>query len=233
MANYVLVHGAFQGGWIWKRVAARLQAAGHTVYTPTMDGCAERGHQIRPGITMEAHAKELVDLMFYEDLQDVIFAGTSVSGITVAHAANQMRERISHLVFIEALLPLPGEVLSELLVPSSKVKAKWESTKLAYGPTKEFAESYFFEDLDPATAAWAAKRFTMFPIAATPRVAPPTDFWDKPWSATVINCLRSANPADAHQQRAAEKLKAAYYDLDANHYPMLSHPDELAKIMLK
>ena len=60
MATYVLVHGAFQGGWVWKKVATHLRAAGHMVYTPTLDGCAERGSQIRPSISMETHVKELV-----------------------------------------------------------------------------------------------------------------------------------------------------------------------------
>ena len=89
IATYVLVHGAFQGGWVWKKVATHLRAAGHTVYTPTMDGCAERGHQIRPGITMATHVKELVDFLFYEDLHDVILVSTSASGLTISEVANQ------------------------------------------------------------------------------------------------------------------------------------------------
>ena len=75
MATYVLVHGAYQGGWIWKPVAERLRAGGHVVFAPTLDGCAERRHALRAGITNSTHAEEVARLMFYEDLRDVILAG--------------------------------------------------------------------------------------------------------------------------------------------------------------
>ncbi|HWN04569.1 MAG TPA: alpha/beta fold hydrolase, partial [Candidatus Dormibacteraeota bacterium] len=77
MATYVLVHGAYQGGWIWKPVAERLRAAGHAVYAPTLDGCAERADQVRPGITVGTHAREVARLLHYEDLRDVVLVGTS------------------------------------------------------------------------------------------------------------------------------------------------------------
>ena len=80
MATYVLVHGAYQGGWIWKPVAQHLRAAGHEVYAPTLEGCAERRDQVRPGITMGTYALEVARLLFYEDLQDVVLVGTSPVG---------------------------------------------------------------------------------------------------------------------------------------------------------
>ena len=64
MTTYVLIHGAYQGGWIWRDVAAALRAEGHLVLAPTLDGCAERQHQLRPGITTETQAAELASLLF-------------------------------------------------------------------------------------------------------------------------------------------------------------------------
>src|ERR671936_125352 len=109
MATYVLVHGAYQGGWIWKPVATRLRAAGHVVYAPTLDGCAERKHQVRPGITVATHAEEIAGLLVYEDLRDVVLAGTSAGGMVIVKAAEQARDRIARLAFVDALAPLPGE----------------------------------------------------------------------------------------------------------------------------
>jgi len=77
MTTFVLVHGSYQGGWIWQRVATRLRSAGHIVYAPTMDGCAERRHQLRPGIDTSTYVAEIADLLFYEDLRDVVLVGTS------------------------------------------------------------------------------------------------------------------------------------------------------------
>ena len=83
MATYVLIHGAYQGGWIWKPVATRLRAAGHLVYAPSLDGCADRRHSIRPGITITTHAQEVAQLLHYDDLREVVLAGTSAGGMVI------------------------------------------------------------------------------------------------------------------------------------------------------
>lgn len=87
MATYVLIHGAYQGGWIWQRVAARLRAAGHAVHAPTLDGCAERHHLVRPRITAGTHAREVAQLLFYEDLRQVVLVATSAGGMVACLAA--------------------------------------------------------------------------------------------------------------------------------------------------
>ena len=75
MATFVLVHGSFQGGWIWKPTAEVLRSQGHTVYAPSLDGCGERSKLIRPGITIAAQGQEVADFLFYEDLKDIVLVG--------------------------------------------------------------------------------------------------------------------------------------------------------------
>src|SRR5260221_13308767 len=87
MTTFVLVHGAYQGGWIWKSVAERLGIQGHQVLAPTLDGCAERKSQVRAGITTETHAAEIAELLFYQDRTEVVLAGTSTAGLVMARAA--------------------------------------------------------------------------------------------------------------------------------------------------
>ena len=89
MATYVLLHGAYQGGWIWQPVTTRLRAAGHTVYAPTLDGCGERAHLLRPGITVGTQAQEIAQLLFYEDLQDVVLVGTVDPWLACCPSGNQ------------------------------------------------------------------------------------------------------------------------------------------------
>src|SRR5689334_5995970 len=109
MSTFVLVHGSFQGGWIWKTVGNRLLDAGHRVYRPTLEGSAERRRNARPELTLKDLGAELADLLFYEDLHDVVLVGTSMGGMVVAEAAEKVPERIKRLIFIDALVPLPGE----------------------------------------------------------------------------------------------------------------------------
>ena len=115
MATFVLVHGAYQGGWIWKPVVDRLRAVGHQVYAPSLDGCAERHHLVRPGITVATHAQEIAQLMFYEDLRDVVLVGTSSGGMVICKAAELARERIARLVFVDALALMTGERVGDIV----------------------------------------------------------------------------------------------------------------------
>ncbi|HEY2254610.1 MAG TPA: alpha/beta fold hydrolase, partial [Variovorax sp.] len=101
MTTFVLIHGAYQGGWIWEPVAERLRAQGHLVLAPSLDGCAERKGQVRAGITTETHADEVAELLFYRDLRDVVMAGTSTGGMVMARAAELARERVARLVFAD------------------------------------------------------------------------------------------------------------------------------------
>jgi len=228
MAIYVLIHGAYQGGWIWKPIVSRLRAAGHVAHAPSLDGCAERAHALRRGITVGTHAHEAAQLLFYEDLADVVLVGTSSGGMVVQKAAELARGRISRLVFVDALALMPGERVDEIV----KRTTPNETSDLATGPTRADAESRLFRDLDPATRGWALARITPHPVAALEAPMEATTFWDQAWRATVIRCRRAVNPPEAHQRRTAERLKAEWHELDTGHYPMLSAPDELARLLL-
>jgi pimeloyl-ACP methyl ester carboxylesterase len=227
MASYVLVHGAYQGGWIWQPVAARLRAAGHVVHAPTLDGCAERRHLVRAGITVATHGREVAQLLFYEDLTDVVLVGTSSGGMVIEKAAELARERVARVVFVDALALLPGERVSDIV----KRSAPMETTELTIGPSRADAEGRLFRDLEPRLRAWTIERVTPHPIAALEAPMEPTSFWDHTWRATVIRCLRATNPPETHQRRTAERLRAAWHEMDTGHYPMLSAPDELTRLL--
>jgi pimeloyl-ACP methyl ester carboxylesterase len=144
MTNFVLVHGSYQGGWIWRHVAQRLRAAGHTVYVPTLDGCAERRHQLRPGIDTTSHAREISELLFYEDLKDAVLVGTSSGGMVICRAAEQTRDRVARLVLVDALALFNGERTRDIVNRSAPAPFG-----LAAGPSREDAAKGVFADLDP------------------------------------------------------------------------------------
>ena len=228
MATYVLIHGAYQGGWIWKPVATRLRAAGHTVYAPTLDGCGERKHTVRAGITVTTHAQEVAQFLEYEDLKDVILAGTSSGGMVIVKAAELARERIARLFFVDALALMPGERVGDIV----KRAAPNEVTEITTAITPADAQNRLFKEFDPELRAWALARVTPHPLAALEAPMDPTTFWSQTWPGTVvIRCRQAANPPEHHQRRTAERLKAAYHELDTGHYPMLSLPDELCALM--
>lgn len=107
------------------------------------------------------------------------------------------------------------------------------TSELATGPSREDAANRMFVSLDPATKEWALERYTPHPIAAMQAPVKLDRFWDQDWKASVIWCRQSVNPPVAHQRRAADRLKATWYELDTGHYPMLTEPEALAGLIMQ
>ncbi len=226
MAAIVLIHGAYQGGWIWQEVARRLRNAGHMVLTPTLDGCAERAHQLRPGITTETHADEIAQLLYYYDLKDVVLAGTSSGGMVMARVAEQARERIGRLAFVDALALLNGEKIRDIVTRPAAI-----NTDVGLGPSQEDAEGRLLVDLEPRLRSWTAERFTLHPEAVFNQPVVLETFWGQSWDASVVYCSGAANPGEAHIRRTCDKLNGKWHVLETGHYPMLTMPDEVSDII--
>jgi pimeloyl-ACP methyl ester carboxylesterase len=166
--------------------------------------------------------------MFYEDLQDVVLVGTSSGGMVICKAAELARERIARLVFVDALALMTGERVGDIV---KRVSAN-ETTAIRTGPTRADLETRVFGDLEPDLRAWARARCTPHPVAALEAPVELGSFWSQSWPTTVIRCCRATNPPEAHQRRTAERLKATWHELDTGHYPMLSRPEELTRLLL-
>lgn len=226
MSTIVLIHGAYQGGWIWRPTARVLREMGHEVLAPTLDGCAERRHQLRDGITNESHAQEVAELLFFENLHDLTLVGTSTGGMLLSRVAELARERVQRLVFADALALLDGERLSDIVTRRNAV-----TTELGTCPSREDARDRLFAELDDSMRDWALERYTPHPVAVMNDPVHLPTFWGQSWDARVIWCRHSQNPPRAHQQRAARLLQADWRELDSGHYPMLQSPDALAELI--
>jgi pimeloyl-ACP methyl ester carboxylesterase len=227
MATYVLLHGAYQGGWIWRNLTPHLRAAGHQVFAPTLDGCAERRHALRPGIDTESQAAEVAEMLFFEDLHDIVLVGTSCGGMVACRVAELARERIGRIVLADALALFNGEAVSDHVKRPTAV-----SSDLATGPSREDAANRMFISLSEPIKSWALERYTPHPIAAMQAPVKLDSFWQQSWKASVIWCKQSVNPPVSHQRRAQETLKANWHELDTGHYPMLTEPEKLARLMM-
>src|SRR5262249_1504689 len=158
-------------------------AAGHTVYRPTLDGCAERKGGLRREISLATHGTEIANLFFYEDLSDVIFVGTSSGGMVVCQAAEKMPERIRRLVFIDALVPIPGERVATI-----NSRPLYNADLLVYGADPAEARGRVFADLAPDVQDWALARYTQHPLRPTEEPVELTTFWSSKWTVDVIRC---------------------------------------------
>jgi pimeloyl-ACP methyl ester carboxylesterase len=114
MANFVLVHGAWHGGWCWKRVAELLRAKHHTVFAPTLTGLCERSHLLKPDIDLDTHILDIVNEIKWKDLSDVILVGHSYGGMVVSGVVEKTEKSIAALVMVDAFFPADGQSSCDL-----------------------------------------------------------------------------------------------------------------------
>jgi pimeloyl-ACP methyl ester carboxylesterase len=115
MATFVLVHGAWHGGWCWRDTAAALRTAGHSVFTPTHTGVGERSHQSGENITLETHIRDVCGCIEWEELKDVVLVGHSYGGMVITGVADRLADRIKALVYLDAFVPEHGDSLIGLI----------------------------------------------------------------------------------------------------------------------
>ncbi len=114
MATFVLVHGAWYGGWCWQKVIPFLEAAGHEVYAPTLTGLAERASELSPDVGLETHIQDIVGELVEKNLHGVILVGHSYGAMVITGAVDAVPERIAHLVYLDTFVPRDGESMADI-----------------------------------------------------------------------------------------------------------------------
>jgi pimeloyl-ACP methyl ester carboxylesterase len=118
--TFLLVHGAWGGGWAFKQLASILRASGHIVYRPTLTGLGERVHLTGPDITLDTHINDILKVIEFEDLQRIVLVGHSYGGMVVTAVADRVPEKIEQLIYIDAHLPEDGESMFDLISPERR-----------------------------------------------------------------------------------------------------------------
>jgi len=164
MATFVLVHGAWHGSWCWKRVRKALQAHGHEVFTPTLTGVGERSHLLSPQVNLDTHIEDVVNLLRWEELSDVVLCGHSYGGCVVSGVADRIPDRIRELVYVDAFVLEDGECLHDTLPPSQRdmqlelARQHGEAWRVPPIPAEVFG-------VNVADIEWVNSQCTMQPLA--------------------------------------------------------------------
>ncbi|HEY6925052.1 MAG TPA: alpha/beta fold hydrolase [Steroidobacteraceae bacterium] len=156
MATFVLVHGAWHGGWCWQKVIPFLEAAGHVVYAPTLTGLAERASELSPDVGLDTHIQDVTVLLQEKNLYGVILVGHSYGGMVITGVVDAVPERIAHLVYLDTFVPRDGDSMvsiSPIVVYLLRKQAKGESWRIPshgdYGVTTEPDRSWVLRSVTP------------------------------------------------------------------------------------
>ena len=240
MATFVLVHGAWHGGWCWNKVAPLLRRTGAEVYTPTLSGLGERAHLSLllepPQVNLDLHIQDVVRLMEFEELDDVVLVGHAYAGMVITGVAELSPERLSHLVYVNGVIPADGESMVDQLMPvRGQEFAAWVRDHIDRG------EGYLPAPASPEEIGrrWgipdAADRQWMF-SKVTPQPAAAMDRQVRIGNPAALDIPRSfIGGEEAGFQPVADRAREAgwaMYHLDSGHDPMVSHPREMAEILV-
>jgi pimeloyl-ACP methyl ester carboxylesterase len=233
MATFVLVHGGWIGGSIWTKVATLLRAAGHTVYAPTLTGMGETAHLLSPAVGLETHIADVIGLLTYEDLREVTLVGHSYGGMVITGVANQVTDRLAHLVYLDAFVPADGQCLLDLQ-PEVRERflgvatAQGDGWRIPPGPPERYGVT---EEPD---RSWFGARITAQPLLTFLQPVRFTAALTYP--RTYIRCAASgsmASPFHRFGERARTDPAWRYRELATGHGAMLSLPRETADLLLE
>lgn len=229
---FVLVHGAYHGGWCWREVADRLVARGHRVFTPTLTGLGERAHLMRDGIGWETFVTDITQVIRYEELSDVVLVGHSFSGGTITGVADRMPERLRCLVYFDAMILQPGQSALDTapreLIEGYRRKAEATSGGLSIPPNPP---SYYGIEA-PEQVARLNRLMTPHPLHA---YLDPLRL-DHPVAnglpVTYVACSRPLLAATATSRDYARgRTDWTYVDFPHPHSAMMTAPGEVAGLL--
>ena len=233
--TFVLVHGAWHGGWCWSRVAERLRAAGHTVYTPTLSGLGERRHLISPQINLDTHITDVTNTIQFEELSDVVLVGHSYAGIIISGAADRLPAgRLRHLVYLDSLMLESGKSIFSSF-PKDVVDARLKVIRETGGGVGAVSpnSAAAFGVKDPADADWVTRNLTPQPVGTylQPLMlnAPTGNGVPKTYIECTVDPLPTLEPTKARiRADAAWKTRT----LATGHDAMVTVPGPLADMLM-
>ncbi len=233
-ARFVLVHGAWHGGWCWQRLAPLLEAAGHTVIAPTLTGLAERATEATPLVGLSTHVEDVLADLEQSTDRPTVLVGHSYGASVVAAAAHRANAEIARVVYLDGFVPATGESQWDLM--ASAVRELFERSAEQSGdgwlipPPAELAALGLSEEDD---RAWVASRLTPHPLRSFReplRIENPGRLRGR---ETFVFCVRPRSPfQETRRQALADPLRRVV-DLPGGHDVMVTEPGALAEVLLR
>ena len=236
MPQFVLVHGAWHGAWCWARVLPLLRQAGHDAHAITLSGVGDRGHLLSPEIRLKTHVDDVLNLISFEELNDVVLVGHSYAGMVITGVADALLARgstvLKHLVYLDAVVPLPGESWSSHQ-PAETVAERINSAVIRNNTKVILPPNARVFGLEGADHEWVTRRMTPQPflLYLDPLPFDPSRLTALP--RTFIACTSPALPTVAGaRERVKRESGWRLMELETGHDAMISAPRELAELLL-
>ena len=234
MSTFVLVHGAWHGGWCWREVAGQLLAAGHDVFTPTLSGLGERVHLAQWPIDLSTHVADIENVIAFEELDDVRLVGHSYGGIVISGVAERIAAKIGHLVYLDAIVPTHGKRHIDMVPPrpgGSFEQLEKSGSDLDALPVGSMA---FLGVTDPEKVAWLERHLVPHPMGTLLAHSDLPEDKASTLPRTFIYCTaRQGKSFSPFALAAKDDPSWSYRELATGHDAMVTAPGALTELLLE
>jgi pimeloyl-ACP methyl ester carboxylesterase len=228
--TFVLVHGAWHGGWCWRRVSDLLEKRGHKVFAPTMTGLGERSHLLDAKLNLATHIADIVNVIKWEGLKDIVLVGHSYGGVIISGVAESMGDAIGSIVFLDAFVPDSGDTLAAKSSQPvrEQIAAAVQNGEIAMKPVP--AAVFRVNEKD---RAWVDGKCTPHPLATLTDKISLTGARERVARKAYIRAKGYPSvPFDAAQERVKRDPAWRVTELPCGHDAMVDMPDQLTEILL-
>jgi pimeloyl-ACP methyl ester carboxylesterase len=234
MATYVLVHGAFLGGWCWRDVAAGLRAAGHDVFAPTLTGLGERYHLATPDTDLETNVQDIIGVIDWEDLNDIVLVGHSYAGMVVGGVAGRHGDRIKSIIYLDAHIPRDGMSMVDMN-PPERAEALQKAAEANNGWQIPPHSAEYYGVRDTALQTWIDGKCVPLPLKC---LTSKTDRSAAPHPGIARQAyVRCTDPMMPIFQKSHEWARAQgdweCREIATAHFLMITAPDEVENLLLE
>ncbi len=225
--TFLVCHGAWSAGWAWKKMHPLMAASGHRLVTPTYTGLGERAHLANPSIDLETHIEDVLNVIKYEDLRDIVLVGHSYGGMVATGVADRARDRVTQLIYIDAFVPGDGQSLFDLnKVAVQKLADSGDGWRVPPNPTPP--------DTSPADLEWLSTRRVHMPIKCfETRLKLQGGALTLPRSYIYATRITPQDTFGRFARQTKSDPVWRYHEIDASHSPNVTAPEALMALLLE
>ena len=231
--HFLLVHGAWHGGWVWKEMADLLRYQGYGVSCPTQTGLGERKHLISSEISLEVFIEDIVNHIISDDLYNIILVGHSFAGSTISGVADRLKDRIKQLIYLDAVILLNGQSPFDIapveVVNERTALAEKSEGKLSISPPKAEAFGVF----DVRKAITLESKLTPHPISTFRSKLILKNEVGNGLPLSYIICTDPIYKSLESSRQIVKKMNWPIFELKSGHNAMFTHPQETLNLLMK
>lgn len=232
MTTFLLTHGAWHGGWCWRRLHDILVREGHRVFCPTLTGLGERRHLLHPDVSLDTHIEDVIAVTVAEEIADIVLIGHSYGGAVVTNVADRMPDSLRALVFLDAYIARDGESIIDADPPERQQAIRSRIEETGQGPVLPCPPAVIYGLRSEADREWVDRRQTPHPAATYTQKSTITGAW-RTVPKLVYIATTGFSQSDFRDISASLAEDDAFVraEIDSGHDAMIDAPADLAALV--